>query len=525
MNINLSSLRSIDDIPRDLDILLPDFWSLTMRYRKLNDEIKLLKKELYGKKSEKRVVADDSQTVLPGLFEQLAPVVRDITKDPYIEVKACRRRKAHPGRNVIPDTVQTQEHIIDISDKEKQAARDSGDPLVKIGEERRTVIERSPATYVKHVYITYVYARKSKDTIVTADAPLVTPIPRILAGLEMLLFVILSKYQYHLPLYRIQRQIFHESRIWFTRATMVGWAAELCVPLRRVYDEMVREVKNSRCVFSDDSRVKRAAHTSYMWVYVSGAQDAVIFDYRDSKGSAAPREFLKGIGSGAYLMTDCYGSYNDAVKRYGLVHMACMMHARREFVEAVEVESGVAYARAIVRFIGQLYRIERFAAAKECSPELRHEVRQRLSRPVMDKIKTRLENPGFAALPQSRIGKAINYMLHHWDKLMRFLDRGELPLDNGVSERVIRDLAVGRKNWMFVQSDEGGKRMAILYSIIQTCKLNNIDVHEYLADILMRIAMRPKDASVADLTPVEWLKSRNGGKLPEKKQPLYPSKN
>ena len=521
--MNLSNIKSINEIPRDINILLPAFWSMLIENRKIADENKLLKKELFGKKSEKQVVADDSQIVMEDLFSQLEPVI-DITTEQYVEVKASRRRKKHPGRNAIPEDLETREHVCDISEEEKAAAAAEGDPLVKIGEQRRTIIEREPARYVKHVQIQYVYARKSKSGVVTADAPLISPLPRIMAGLNLLAFVILGKYQYHLPLYRIQRQIFHESRIWFTRATMVGWIAELCVPLKRIHSEMVRKVKISSCIFSDDSRVKRAAHTSFMWVYVNGTADTIIYDYRDTRGAAAPREFLKGVSPGTYFMTDCYSSYNDAVRRYDLVQMACMMHVRREFVEAADVGSNPDFARKVIRHIGQLYRIERYASAAGCSSEARHELRNKQSRAVLEKIRLMLLEPGITVLPQSRIGKAINYTLNCWDKLVRFLERGDLPIDNGISERVIRDLAIGRKNWMFVQSDEGGKRMAVLYSIIQTCKLNGIDPEEYFKDVLMRMAIRPPEASVADLTPVEWLKAKNGGILPQKHD-LYPSKN
>jgi transposase len=522
--VNLSDIKSIDEIPRDINILLPAFWSMLIENRRFADEVKLLKKELFGKKSEKQVVSEDSKITQEELFGGLENPVIDITKEQYVEVKASRRRKKHPGRNAIPEGIETVEHISDISEEEKAAAVAEGDPLVKIGEQRRVVIERVPAKYVKNVHIQYVYARESKSGVVTADAPLASPLPRVMAGLNLLVFVILSKYQYHLPLYRIQRQIFHESRIWFTRATMVGWIAELCVPLKRICREMIREVKSSDCIFSDDSRVKRAAHTSYMWIYVNGASDTAIFDYRDTRGAGAPREFLKGVSPGTYFMTDCLASYNDAVKRYSLVQMACMMHARREFVEAIDVGSCPDFARKILRHIGQLYRIERFASVRQCTAEERYKLRNRLSREVMEKIKQMLLEPGITVLPQSRIGKAINYTLNGWDKLVRFLDRGNLPIDNGVSERVIRDLAIGRKNWMTVQSDEGGKRMAILYSIIQTCKLNSIDPEEYFRDILMRLAVRSPEASVADLTPVEWLKAKNGGILPPK-QDLYPSKS
>jgi transposase len=521
--MDLANIQSIDDLPRDINILLPAFWAIVLENRKLTSDVKLLRKELFGSKSEKRIISDDAQTVMQELLDQITPVI-DITKDQYVEVKASRRRKKHPGRNAIPDSIETVTHICDISEEQKTAAKESGAPLTKIGEQQRVVIERQPAKYTKHVYIQYVYASKTKDTITTADAPLVTPIPRILAGLNLLVFVILSKYQYHLPLYRIQRQIFHESRIWFTRATMVGWIAEICVPLRRIYAEMILSIKVGDCIFSDDTRIKCVAHTSCMWVYVDGTMSTAVFDYRDTKGAVAPREFLKGVAPHTYLMTDGNASYNEAVQRYTLTQMACMMHVRREFVEAMEAGSHKDYAMRILIYIGQLYRIERYATKKELTFAQRHELRQQYSKAVLDKIKALLVDPQFILLPQSLIGKAIQYALNHWGKVMRFLDRGDLPIDNGVSERVIRDLAVGRNNWLFVQSDNGGERMAILYSIIQTCKLNSINPEEYLKDILMRIAVRPQDASVCDLTPMEWLKAKNGGILP-KKQALYPSKN
>lgn len=522
--MKLTEIKSPADLPTDPAVVHPQLWSLICDYRKLVDENKLLKKELFGKKSEKRIVSDDAQMALEGLLEQL-PTVNATPKDTFVEVPKHQRRKKHPGRNAIPEDIETQTHLVDLPAEEKICANDGTHALVKIGEDTRTVIERVPAKYIKHVYIQPVYGCKiCKDTLSAAEMPLVTPLPRILPGLNLLLFVILSKYQFHLPLYRIQRQIYHESRIWFTRSTMVGWIAELCVPLRRIYLEMVAAIKSSSCICSDDSKVKRCAHTSYMWVYVDGARDIAIFDYRESRGAAAPREFLKGVSPGTYLMTDCYSSYNDAVSRYKLVQMACMMHIRREFVEAAEVGSQKEFALKIVRLIGQLYRIERYATAKKLSAHERFALRQQYSKPVLDKVCEALLKPEFTLTPQSRIAKAISYTLNHWDRAVRFLERGDLPIDNGICERIIRDLAIGRKNWMHVMSDKGGKWMAILYSIIATCKLNNINPEEYLGDVLMRIAMRPKDASVHDLLPTEWLKARNAGKLPEK-LPLYPSAN
>jgi len=250
----------------------------------------------------------------------------------------------------------------------------------------------------------------------------------------------------------------------------------------------------------------------------------VIFDYRDGRGSDAPREFLNGVVPGTYLMTDEYAAYNDAVKRYGLIQMACWMHIRREFIESAEVNSQKEFSLRIVRFIGQLYRIERFAKKKEMTTEQRLSLRRAVSVPVMKKIHDALISVDFVLLPQNRITKAINYALRNWQKAQVFLTNASLPIDNGPSERVIRDLAIGRKNWNSVGSKRGGKWMAILYSIIATCKLNGIDVDAYFRDVLMRLAMRPENASVTDLTPLEWHKANNGGKLPDLK-PIYPSKN
>jgi len=520
--VKTTDIKSIEDLPTDVNQLKLLMWALILENRKLSDENILLRKEVFGKKSEKQIVFDDSQLKLDELLNQITPNITPAQKDDFVEVKTTKRRKKHPGRNAIPDSVETHKHLVDISEDQKNCSNGCG-PLVKISEQKRTVIVRIPAKYERHIYIQPIYACSTcKDTPVAAEMPVVSPLPRIIPDINLLLFVILSKHLFHLPLYRIQRQIFHESRIWFTRSTMVGWIAEICVPLKRIYDLLVTAVKNSFCIHSDDSKIKRCAHTSYMWAYVNGEQTVAIFDYRESRGAAAPREFLKGVKPGTYLMTDCYSSYNDSVKKYKLIQMACMMHVRREFIEAIDTGYNIEYNKKIIRFIRHLYRIERFADQKGFSVEQRFAVRQRCSKPILEKIKDALSNPGITIIPQSRTGKAINYALGHWDRIVRFLERGDLPIDNGVDERVIRDLAIGRKNWIQVMSDEGGKRMAILYSIIVTCKLNCINPEEYLKDILMRMAIRPNDADVSDLTPVEWLKARNDGKLP-KKEPLYPS--
>jgi len=524
--VKLADIRRREDIPTDTATLASLFWTLLQDYQRLSQQNQLLRKHVFGRKSEKVEYDPAQQTMLDGLMAQLPPVAPVEPAEDVVVVKAHQRRRNHPGRNVIPEDLPREEHVIEPPEEEKTCT--CGRRKVALDAAERKVIERVPARYVLHVYRRPKYVcPHCRNGVTVAEPPLVSPIAKGLAGMSLLLFVLVSKYRYHLPLYRIQRQIYHESRIWFTRSTMVGWIARVCVPLKRLYQAMCAEVKGGGYLHGDESLVRLCpggggSHTSYMWVYVGAEGRVVVFDYRESRGGDAPRQFLNGCAAGTYLMIDGYSAYDAAIDKYGLRAMLCMVHLRREFVEAAEVGDQRQYALRVVRIIRQLYRIERFATQRAMNPEQRLALRTQYSAAVMAKLHDALEEPGFTVLPQSRIGGAIAYALKYWPRLMRFLERGDLPIDNSIDERAIRRLAVGRKNWLFVASEAGGKSMAMLYSIVATCELLGINIEQYLPDVLMRLAARPEEHSVADLTPLEWLKARTGGVLPPP-APLYPS--
>jgi transposase len=526
--VKIADIRSEEDIPSDPATLKPLFWNLLQQYQHLSQQNQLLRKDAFGRKSEKIEHDPNQQTILDELLAQLPAVQSQEQRDEdAVTVKSHQRRRKHPGRNAIPEDIPREKHIIATPEHDKTCPCCGGAKVV-LETVTRTVVERIPATYVVHEYQRdKMVCPRCRDGVHVPELPVVSLVPKGLAGIKLLLFVLTSKYRYHLPLYRIQRQIYHESRIWFTRGTMAGWIAQVCVPLKRVYDAMCAEVKAGPYVHADESLLRLCpkaggSHTSYMWVYLGASQRVAVFDYRDSRGSKAPREFLTGCAPGTYLMIDGYAAYDAAIAKHDLKAMLCMVHARREFVEAAEVGEQKNYALRIVRIIGQLYRIERFATQHAMSAQQRQQLRGKYSAAIMDKLKAALTQPGFAVLPQSRIGKAIHYVLGHWPRLLRFLDNGDLPIDNSPAERVIRHLAVGRKNWLFVTSEAGGKNMARLYSVQATCALLGIDLEQYLEDVLIRVSARPDDASVADLTPQEWLKARNGGNLPPPAT-IYPS--
>lgn len=538
--MTLKEIRTKDDLPSDLQALKELLWSSVCALRELQARNTLLEKEVFGRTSEKLPQPPQDpgeQMQMTELLAQLPAAPAPDAEHSIVTVAAHqRRRQKHPGRNAIPENIPTQTHLTDLSEEEKncQACPRRGEcphkKLVYVDTATHTVVEREAPKYTRHVYQCRRYGCPwLKDGVRAPEPPLVTPIPRSVAGLKLLVFVVLSKYLYHLPLYRIQRQIFHESGgVWFTRSTMVCWIRELCVPLGRVYQAMVAEAKSGSFLHADESYLRRiqlsgGSLQAYMWVYLGADGRVPIFDYRQSRGADAPRTFLSGCSPGTYLMTDAYQAYEAGVQKHKLIPMLCMAHVRRQFVEAIDVGSQPPFAGRIVQLIGRLYLVERIAKTRAYSVQQRQDARQRVSLLVLKQIHAMLSNPGFTVLPASRIGKAIAYALNHWKRLLCYLDNGALPIDNNPVERVIRALAVGRKNWNFVASEEGGKRTAILYSILTCCTINGIDPEQYLKDTLMRLAIRTPQQSVTDLTPIEWLKARNAGHLPPAPE-LYPHK-
>ena len=200
-------------------------------------------------------------------------------------------------------------------------------------------------------------------------------------------------------------------------------------------------------------------------------------------------------------MSDGYAGYNDVVTKNNLRHLICWAHARRKFFEAKDLDP--AFIGNVLSLIGMLYDVERDALEREISFEQRYDLRKEKSEPILKEIKFCLENPKSVILPKSKIGEAVDYTLNHWQQLIRFLEDGRLPIDNNLVENAIRPVALGRKNWLFAGSPEGAKRLAIFYSLVATCKLNDINPYEYFYDILSKVASYPVN-KIAALTPLNW---------------------
>lgn len=516
--MDVSHVQTKTDLPADTTTLRDFTWNLVLHYQKLQERIALLLRQRFGQSSEKLVGVDAEQLELAGLLAELfeAPA-KDEESIEILTIEKHTRRRKHPGRNVIPDTIETEKVLHDIPEEEK-ICDCCCKPKTVITVKTHTVIERIPAQYKAFLHIRPVYACSTCKLAISVSEPPVLPIPKGLVGPNLLCFVIISKYQFHLPLYRIQRQIFHESRIWFTRSTMVSWLRYLFVGIQRIHKELISIYTSSRIKHADETHLdvryqdlKGKHHEGRLWAGIGkeNQDDApvAVFHYAKHRSSQAAIEFLKGSSPGDILMVDGCESYTRAVIGYGLIELNCMAHARRKFDEALTTGYKKAYALLILRKIAQLYRIERWATIANVSDAKRGELRKRFSSNILADIKRHLDEPGFHVLPTRKIGIAIQYMKNHWIYLIRFLENGSYPIDNNILERIIRALAIGRNNWGNAGSEAGAHWIAAWFSIIATCLLNNINPQEYILDVIQRLPLRTGDMSVKDLTPIQWIKS------------------
>jgi transposase len=493
-------------VPQDLgesNRLLLYFYNRTQH---LEHELSQLKRMIFGQKRERFVPAvPEEQMSLEGLFEAAGAKIPGFaeTKE-KITYERRKPRKGH-GRKPIPDELHREKHIIDVPESEKVCSC-CNTPKKHIGDEITEELEYKPAVFFANQYIRPKYAcPKCPDNgITTAEMP-PRPIDRGLAGPGLLAYILVSKYVDHLPLYRLER-MFKRYNIHINRSTMVGWVGQICFRLDAIYREMHRQLlADSFLIQADETTLKILNKTKekcalgYLWPYVGDGKLAV-FEFCESRAQDGPTDFLSGFKE-RYLFSDGYAGYNEVIREKKLKHLMCWAHARRNFFEAKDLDP--PFVDQVLTLIQGLCNVERDAHALKLAPIERYALRLEKSKPILDKIKTLLENPGKLILPKSNITGAIAYTLNHWEQLNRFLEDGRLPLDNNLVENSIRPVALGRKNWLFAGSLEGAKWMAIIYSLTATCKLNDINPYEYFFDILPKVASYPAK-QIADLTPINW---------------------
>jgi len=310
------------------------------------------------------------------------------------------------------------------------------------------------------------------------QAPLFArPIDKGMAGPGLLAHVVVSKYSDSLPLHR-QELIFPRAGLSLSRKTLCDWVARVAELMEPIVGYMkTNGVLGSRVIHSDDTRitVQDASHpggsrAGYIWVY-GGIEGDLVYDFTPSRSRDGPLDFL-GDWKG-YFQADAYSGYDELFRRGWVIEVGCWAHARRRFFEAVK--TAVESASLVMGLIRLLYAVEREAKRRALDVDDRRALRQEKSKPILDRLGETLAELARRHLPKSPMGDAIGYARRQWGALVRYVEDGALEIDNNRSERALRIVAVGRKNWVFAGSDAGGRRAATLYSLTATCRNIGVD--------------------------------------------------
>jgi transposase len=445
----------------------------------LKQELAQLKRMIFGSKSERHIGGDPSQLSLGLDVEAVTSPEKETEQITYTRNKSDDK-KGSAIRLVLPSHLHREEHIIE-PEEDITGGR-------KIGEVVTEVLEYTPGKFYVERYVRPKYVLPKEDKIVIGELPSF-PIPRGNAGAGLLAHLLISKFVDHLPFYR-QVQQFKRQDIDIAESTISGWFTASCRLLEPLYERLVKRVRGSSYLMADETPIPvqtkdkpGSTHKGYHWVYYSPLDKLVCFDYRKGRGRDGPEEFLESFRG--MLQTDGYVAYDIYDKKDGITLFGCMAHARRKFEKAKD--NDLKRAEYALERIQKLYMGEREARENGLSFEQRKELRVEQSLPVLQELEKWMKEQLPDILPKSSIGQAITYTLGLWNRLTRYIENGEVEIDNNLIENSIRPVALGRKNYLFAGSHEAAQQAAMIYSFLGTCKINNVEPLGWLKDVLQRI--------------------------------------
>jgi len=419
-----------------------------------------------------------------------------------------RQRKPHPGRKPLPENLPRVEVVIPCP---SQNCKECGAETAVIGYDESEVVDVEPARYLVRVTKREKRACRccQQSTVIMPElAPRI--VPKGLASDQVIVDVVVGKYCDHLPLYRQAAILEREAGLEIGRATLDGWVMTVGELLDPVVGAMRADLLRASYLQVDETTVpvqmrdKRGAdHQAYLWQYGKPGGETV-FDFQLGRGREGPAKFL-GQWEGI-LQTDGYQVYDD-IGGPNLVHVGCWAHARRMFVDAVKVNEKDGEAIKMVTRMDALFLVDREARKLVMSAEERLALRLEHAEVWAEEIRLECLALSKAVLPKSALGQAIRYTLNQWPKLRRCFDYGEVELSNNLAENSMRPVALGRKNWLHVGSEQSGPKVAAILSVVESCRRLAVPIKAYLLDILPGMGQR-KLSEVAQLTPARWSAGR-----------------
>jgi transposase len=479
-----------------------------LQIQDLKAQLRLALIKKYGPGSEK---LSDAQLNLLGIEPGVSNVeVRAESVREPLPASTNRKPRLHPGRQELSADLPRVERVIACT-PEQCTCKACGQPTAVIGYDLSEQLEVEPAKYF--VVVTKREKRACQHCEEGGVAAAPVPARIIEKGLVsdgMVVNTVVAKYCDHLPLYRQSVILEREAGVEISRATMDGWVMRVGELLIPIAEAMRRDLLGGSYIQADETTVdvqmhdgRGQNHQAYLWQYGRPGGGAV-FEFRLGRGRDGPKEFLgqfEGI-----LQTDGYVAY-DGVGGPKIVHAACWAHARRKFFEAAKLNPNDIAATRIVARIDDLFGIDAQARELNLDHAARHALRLERAKPLVEVIRGEVEATRDASLPSSALGKAANYTLSLWRKLTRFLEYPELELSNNLAENSMRPVALGRKNWIHVGSQQAGPKVAAILSIVESCRRLKIPIREYLAGVLPGLADRSVQR-LAELTPAAWAAAR-----------------
>jgi transposase len=501
-----------DDVPT-LQSMLRQVLAEMARLRAENAELRCkldaALKHRFGQRSERQLTAGDARKNKPG------------------------RAKPH-GRSPLPESLERRQVSHDLTEAEKLCPC-CGRPRICIGEQASEQLDLEPARFFVLRTVKKSYACRHCDPervpaeqrLHTAGPAEVGPLARSLCGPGLLAHAITAKFADHIPLFRLAGQL-SRSGVRIARSTLGDWMAAAAKLLEPLYQLMHQQLLLCRVLHGDDTGVKlrvpgaRKTQKAHLWVGIGDADyPYVVFDFTSDYTAAGPERFLRGYRG--YLQADALAQYEGLYGEDKIRHVCCWAHARRKFVAALE--GGEQCAGAALEWIGQLYAIERELPAllppgndaeatrqRRQREEQRKQCRQLQAGPVLAELRKWLDEQKGKVLPKSVFGQAVGYALNNWAALVRYLEQGYLAIDNNLSERTLRAIAIGRHNWVVLGSESGGQTAAVLYSVVATCKHLGIDPFLYLREALpglFALGEKPTSAQLQGWLPDRWLLQRS----------------
>ncbi len=502
----IANIDSLEDVKKALSSFIEKEERYKAEIRILKEQINSLQDKLYGRKTEK-IHIDDRQLYL---FDTPAPEPPAEEDSKEITVEPHQRKKR--GRKPIPVHLPRVEVEHDLTDEEKQC--ECGCQKERIGKEESEQLDIIPARMQVIRNIRYKYACKNCEGV-DDDGPTVTIasmpeqiIPKGIATPGLIAHILTAKFVDSLPFYRQEKQ-FKRLDIEIARSSMCGWAiktAEACeILLQMLKDEtlsgpLINIDETTLQVLKEPNKTPQSK--SYMWVFRGGAPEnpVILYQYHPSRSGDVAASFLKGYEG--VVQTDGYAGYNFLDRAKTIIHVGCLAHARRKFIDVAKAAGkfkkkteSVSNADIATRYIRDLYQIEKEAKNLCLSAAEIFKLRQEKSVPILSNFKLWLESLVDKTPPKGLLGKAITYTLNQWHRISAYTQSGFARIDNNWAENAIRPFVVGRKNWLFNDTPEGATASAAIYTLIETAKINKLEPYAYLRYLFENIpeAMTTED--------------------------------